>query len=203
VASSSSAQLPVQARAWDTRSRILEAAVGCLAQDGYAAATTSRIQARSGVSRGSLLHQFPSKDDLLIAAVQHLASARTADLDGEPEGPEHDVDASIEALWTTMHGTLFAATLELWIAAKNNAELAAALAPREHELGRVIRRAIAGLFGPKIAEQKGFGDFVTVLLTSMRGVALTYTFEPRDPARDPNLAVWKRLARRYLDEDAN
>ena len=191
--------MPVQQRAWDTRSRILEAAVACLAEEGYGASTTSRIQARAGVSRGSLLHQFPSKDDLLIAAVQHLAQARTADLDGQPERTVGDIDTSVEALWGTLHGPLFAATLELWVAAKNSPELAAVLAPHEHELGRTIRTAIARMFGPELAARPGFPDLVAVLLTSMRGVALTYTFERRDHRRDPNLAVWKRLARVYLE----
>ena len=172
--------------------------MACLAEEGYAAATTSRIQARAGVSRGSLLHQFPAKDDLLVAAVQHLAAARTGDLDSHPERTVGDIDASIEALWETLHGPLFAATLELWVAAKNNAELARVLAPQEHEMGRSIRAAIAEMFGPELASHERFGDFVALLLNGMRGVALTYTFERRDHRLDPNLAVWKRLARTYL-----
>lgn len=196
--SPSTAAMPVQQRAWDTRTRILEAAVSCLAEEGYAAATISRVQQRSGVSRGSILHQFPSRDDLLIAAVQHLATARTADLDSQPERTVGDLDASIEALWETLHGPLFAATLELWVAAKNSPSLAAALSPPEHDLGRIIRAAIADMFGPEVAAHPQFADLSSLLFTSMRGVALTYTFEPRDHHSDPNLEVWKRLARTYL-----
>ena len=32
----------------------------------------------------------------------------------------------------------------------------------------------------------------------MRGVALTSTFDRRDPSRDPNLAIWKDLATTLL-----
>ena len=190
---------PVQQRAWDTRTRILEAAVTCLAEEGYTASTTSRIQARAGVSRGSLLHQFPAKDDLLVAAVQHLAAARTTDLDGQPERTVGDVDASVQALWDTLHGPLFSATLELWVAAKSNPGLAAVLAPRERELGRAIRAAVADMFGAELAARPGFDELVSVLLTGMRGAALTYTFDPRDHRRDPNLPTWQRLARAYLE----
>jgi AcrR family transcriptional regulator len=201
VPPTSNAPLPVQKRAWDTRTRILEAAVACLAEDGYAAATTSRIQERAEVSRGSLLHQFPAKDDLLIAAVQHLAGARTADLEGQSDRTEGDVDAAIEALWDTLHGPLFSATVELWVAARHSPDLAAALAPHEHELGRTIRAQVAELFGARLAARPGFGDFVMLLVTSMRGVALTYTFEQRDPAQDAMLGLWKAMARRYLESD--
>ena len=36
------------------------------------------------------------------------------------------------------------------------------------------------------------------LLTSMRGVALTYGFDPRDPSTDPHVAQWKAIARALL-----
>ncbi len=198
MASSASAQLPVQKRAWDTRERILAAAVDCLAEEGYGATTTSRIQVRAGVSRGSLLHQFPARDDLLIAAVQHLAEQRTTDI---PHGAQGGVsiDDAVEAIWATFHGPLFRAAFQLWVAAEHNPDLAAALRPREHELGTRIRSIIGELFGAEHAAHPGFGDLVQLLLSSMRGVALTYTFQPRDHDHDPNLALWKRLAHRTLE----
>jgi AcrR family transcriptional regulator len=182
---SSLAPLPVQQRAWDTRERLLAAAVACLAEDGYSATTTSRIQQRSGVSRGSLLHQFPSRDGLLIAAVQHLAEQRIRELNerSAANGRESgDIDAAIEELWGTFHGPLFRAAIELWAAAQSDPGLASALAPHEHEVGRGIRALIAQLFGRRLAARRQFNDLVTLLLSSMRGTALMYTFEPRPPA---------------------
>jgi hypothetical protein len=38
-----------------------------------------------------------------------------------------------------------------------------------------------------------------LLLTSMRGVGLTYAFDPRDPRTDPHLRIWKDLARSLLE----
>jgi AcrR family transcriptional regulator len=194
--STASASLPVQQRAWDTRERILAAALACLAEDGYAATTTSRIQERAGVSRGSLLHQFPSRDDLLIAAVHHLADQRAGDLaDPGPLG----IDAAVNQLWRTFQGPLFRAAVQLWAGAEHNEQLRAALAPRERELGRRIRASVAVLFGPERAAQPNFGELVGLLVSSMRGVALTYAFDLRDPRREPSLPGWRRLAHRYLD----
>ncbi len=193
--------LPIQQRAWETRTRLLEAALACLVEEGYAATTTARIQARSEVSRGSLLHQFPSKDDLLIAAVHHLAVARATELVHGAAGPGHagDIDMAVETLWATLHGPLFSAALELWVAAKHNPDLAQVLATKEHELGQTLRSMIGDLFGAEHAAHPNFGELAQVLLSSMRGVALTYTFEPRDHTRDPHLATWKRLAHNVLD----
>jgi AcrR family transcriptional regulator len=190
-------QLPVQKRAWDTRERILSAAVACLAEDGYAATTTSRIQERAGVSRGSLLHQFPSRDDLLIAAVQHLAVERTNEVI-IPQG-SGSIDDAVEQIWGTFHGPLYRAAVQLWAAAQHNPELADAMRGPEHELGAHIRRLIIEVFGPDHAAHPDFPVLAPVLLSSMRGVALTYTFEPRDHTAEANLAVWKRLAHRILD----
>lgn len=192
------APLPVQQRAWDTRERILEAAVVCLAEDGYAATTTSRIQERAKVSRGSLLHQFPSRDHLLIAAVQHLAEQRTGEW-SEDSAPASDIDDAVGRVWETFNGPLFRAAVQLWIAAEHNPDLAAALRPRERELGRRIRLTIARLFGETHASHPRFGDFVTLLLSSMRGTALTYTFEPREHDAEPALAAWHILAHQILE----
>ncbi|HWD01224.1 MAG TPA: TetR/AcrR family transcriptional regulator [Amycolatopsis sp.] len=198
---SAKAPLPVQRRAWDTREKILAAAVECLAEDGYGATTTSRIQERSGVSRGSLLHQFPSRDDLLIAAVEHLANIRireAGDRVAARERDADDIDAAVEVVWETFRGPLFRASLELWVAAKSNPNLARALAPHEHEVGRSIRHAVTIIFGPRLAARKQFGDLITLLLSSMRGTALTYTFEPRPHGEEPALTIWKKLAHTML-----
>lgn len=199
MAASTSLQLPVQKRAWDTRERILAAAVACLAEEGYAATTTSRIQERAGVSRGSLLHQFPARDDLLIAAVHHLVDERTPDLDEGGGAPARSIDEAVEWIWSTFQGPLFRATLQLWLAARNNPDLAAALAPREHEIGRRIRSSIAIIFGPERAVKPNFNDLISLLVSSMRGVSLTYSFEERDAGTEPYLALWKGLAHQALD----
>ena len=48
-------------RTADSRLLILDAAVACLVEEGYAGASTLAVQARAGVSRGRLLHHFPSR----------------------------------------------------------------------------------------------------------------------------------------------
>ena len=215
VSTSSVPSLPVQARAWETRTRILDAAVTCLAEVGYAGATTTAILERAGVSRGSLLHQFPSKDELLVAAVGHLAEARTSELIAEPprcdrragsaaERGDQDgsIDVAVETLWASLHGPLFTATVELWVAARTRPGLRAVLQSEEHRLGPVIRHGMAAVFGADRAAHPRFRELGSVLWSSMRGVALTYTFEPRDPRLDPHLSAWKDLARTYLDANA-
>ena len=62
-----------------------------LVEHGYSNATTVRIQAAAGVSRGRLLHHFPSRDSLLVASVHHLAAQRVQDLGHDQEWPDDPV----------------------------------------------------------------------------------------------------------------
>ena len=203
MTSSPTASMPVQQRAWETRTRILDGAVEALVELGYAGASTSAVLARAGVSRGSLLHQFRSKDELLVAAVQHLAEARTRALatTPPPRTPDGalDVDRAVETLWATLRGPLFTATVELWVAARTNPALRDVLRPEEHRLGALIRESFGAVFGPDHAATPRFRSLCSLLWSSMRGVALTYTFDPRDPSRDPHLDEWKQLVRDHLD----
>lgn len=184
----------------DSRNRILDAAVDCLIEGGYANATTPRIQARAGISRGGLLHHFPSRDALLVAASEHLARQRitsTSERAEEiarsyPAGPER-LTRMVELLWSTFHEPHWWAALELWTASRTNDEIAAALRPVERHLGGIVRGAVDAMFGPVHVGHPLYPQVRELLLNSMRGLALTYTFDRRDPGNDPNLNVWKDL----------
>jgi AcrR family transcriptional regulator len=70
-----------QARGEATRLRILEATLSCIAEEGYAHTSTVQVCERSGTSRGSLLHQFSTRVELMAAAVAYLFERLTVDYD--------------------------------------------------------------------------------------------------------------------------
>lgn len=187
-----------------SRARILDAAVACLVESGYQGATTLRIQARAGVSRGRLLHHFPSRDQLLVAASRHLATERLRRTgerikhlaEGLPR--EERLDRAIELMWETFSEPHFWAAVELWTAARTNDELRAALLPEEREVGAVIQAGVAQHYGPELVAHANYELVRDLLLTSMRGVGMSYTLLERDPRTDPHLPLWKDAARRLL-----
>src|SRR6476620_5052805 len=69
-----------QQRRDETRRALLDAAVESLIEVGFARTTTLEVQRRAEVSRGALLHHFPSKTELLVAAIDHLAELRAKEL---------------------------------------------------------------------------------------------------------------------------
>lgn len=64
-----------QRKSAQTRVGILEAAIDRLAKHGYARTTTQMIAETAGVSRGAMLHHYPTKSEL-IKSIIRLAVAR-------------------------------------------------------------------------------------------------------------------------------
>lgn len=191
-------------RTADSRQIILDATLDSLFENGYARTTTLTIQARAGVSRGRLLHHFPSREGLLVAACQHLASTNLVELAtlvasslDDLGSDEERLDRCIDLFWSTFGERYFWGSMELWTAARTDPRLRATLHPEERRLGAAVRRAIDSLFGPFCAHPR-YPLVRELLLSSMRGVALTYAFDQRDRAGDPHLPMWRSLASELL-----
>jgi AcrR family transcriptional regulator len=100
----------------EMRHALLEAAVDSLVELGFARTTTLEVQRRAGVSRGALLHHFPSKAELLVATIAHLAERRGRDLKQRslslPTGPAR-VDAVLDLLWESFAGPMFQVAISM------------------------------------------------------------------------------------------
>lgn len=188
-----------------SRALILDAALTQLVEQGYSRTTTVTVQERAGVSRGRLLHHFPSREALLIAAAQHLVVEQIAEMEqwvsrsgyGRTYGAQR-CDMAVGLLWEKFRQPYFWASMELWAVARTNDEVRESLQPEERRLGLAIRHVVATMFGPALSSHPAFADTRELLFTSMRGVALTYALTPRDPDTDPHLPIWRALARRQL-----
>jgi AcrR family transcriptional regulator len=180
-----------------TRSALVRATVDCLVELGYARTTTQEVQSRAGVSRGALTHHFTAKADLVLAAMEHLyeefsESARKAAAE-LPDDPAVRIRLGIELIWARFHGPLFVASMELWTAARTDRELRAALLPHERRLGAQLRELSVEVFGEQVARHPASEAVYQVLLTSMRGQALTYSLQPDAPREGPHLQHWQAI----------
>lgn len=190
-----------QERSRLSRRRILDATVRVLVERGYANTSTLRIQQEAGVSRGALLNHFPSRDALVVAAVQHLAAERIEDLGTRTQwssDPALRIAEAVDVMWATYSQPYFWASIELWVAARSKEELREALRPEEQATGAKVRSSTDVFFGPHLCAVPGYPMVRELLNTSMRGVAMTYAFAPRDPTTDPHVADWKEVAGRLL-----
>lgn len=194
-----------QERRDGTRRALLDAAVESLIEVGFARTTTLEVQKRAGVSRGALLHHFPSKAVLLTAAIDHLAEMRGRELKSRaatlPSGGER-THAVLDLLWECFGGALFQVAVELRAAARTDAELRAALTSAERALRDRIVAQSRSLFGAALAEQPGFERAIDLSLQLMIGLAMTAMLHGDEPgtasaagsARVSDLIDdWKRL----------
>ena len=180
----------------ETQTAILNAAVAALIELGFAKTTTLEVQRRAQVSRGALLHHFPSKAGLLAATVGHLAQLRGRELNEKardlPTGTSRS-DAVLELLWESFSGPLFQVSLELRTAARTDPELRRALVEAERVLRDNILSQSRRLFGPALAAKPGFDDSVDVMLQLMIGAAMTTMLHPNSKRVAKWLDQWKRL----------
>ena len=157
-----------------TQAALLDATIDCLVEYGYVHTTTARVAERAGFSRGAQVHHFPTKAALVTAAVEHLARRRSDELrERVPDLPEGEAKFGqmLDLLWEAHSGPVFDATLELWVAARTDAELRTALVRLEREVTRDTLAQIDEAFG-EIAREPGFRDDVEFALAAIRGVAL-------------------------------
>ena len=121
-------------RVAETRAKLLDATVECLADVGYARMTTADVAARAGVSRGAQLYHFQSKAELVATAVDHLLDRMHAQFVDAVEKLPSDADrapAMVDILWELVNQPTFAAWLELMMAARTDPELAPTVADVE------------------------------------------------------------------------
>jgi len=183
-----------------TRAALLQATIDCLIELGYAGTTTNEVQQRAGVSKGALTHHFASKAELLLAAMDHLYDDFSAGIRNAaaalPVGEER-IRPAIRTLWGRFDGPLFLAAMELWVAARTDPELRVALLPYERRLGGQLRALADELFGDAISGHPSADTIYQVLLTSMRGQAMTYALKPEAPRDGPHLQHWFALVEAF------
>ncbi|HWD04979.1 MAG TPA: TetR/AcrR family transcriptional regulator [Amycolatopsis sp.] len=185
-----------------TRTALLDATIECLVEIGYARTSMQEICARAGVSKGAVQHHFATKAELMATAVEHLthriSTQVTASLDELPGGAP-GVEAVIDLLWTGYSGTLSTAVTELWVAARTDPELRAAIRPVDRALGRATLAHVTNVAGDLPREQAETLFWLTVNLT--RGLALDAELGGDPKRRRMLLREWKNIAVRMYSAD--
>ena len=140
-----------QTKSQNTRNTILDAAIRCFYKFGYNNTTTEKIANEAGVSRGAMLHHFPSRADLIKAAVRHLNSKRLELFKREESSVQSDathtrVEEGIDTYWAQLNTPYFVVFHELQIAARTDAELYSVLIPAIEELDRAWAVTVREVF---------------------------------------------------------
>ena len=166
-------------RSASTMTKLLDATADCLAEQGYARTSTTDICRRAGVSRGAMLHHFPSKAVLVAAACEHVFQHRVDEFrSAMAQVPETDnrLDAAIDVLWDLFRSDTFAAWYELIVAGRTDPDLHPHVALVAGRLAETVRDTWNELFvlppgtPPEIVDQ--FATAPVLMFAVLDGLAL-------------------------------
>jgi AcrR family transcriptional regulator len=196
-----------------TRAKLLDATASSLAELGYARTSTTEVCRRAGVSRGAQLHHFPTKAELVSAALDHVFERRVEEfrtlVRNLPSGPER-IDGAIDVLWSVFQGDTFTAWFELSAAARTDPDLQRRMSEVAVAMGERIQEVWVEMFpAPPGHRPKPFYFDVAplFLFTVLDGLAVRHLTHAQavDGEADIVLSVVKFLALEnplYEPEDA-
>ncbi|MEM9744478.1 MAG: helix-turn-helix domain-containing protein [Pseudomonadota bacterium] len=143
-----------------TRESILDAALDCFHDDGYAATTTEKIASRAGLSRGAMLHHFANRFELVRAAIDHLNERRLRryaeeGLAAQAGAEQTRISDGIDVYWRQLKSREFTIVLDLRTAARTDPALRDILTPALKDFERAAWATTQQLF-PDLARSKEF-----------------------------------------------
>jgi AcrR family transcriptional regulator len=197
MASVTTVRVPQEERSRAMRARLMDATIGCLVERGFGGTSTTLISERAGVSRGAQLHHFPTKNALVVAAVEHLTAVRGDELArAAAQVPAaHRTRDVLRMLGDHFASPVFIAALELWVAARTDPTLLEAVEPLERKVGRETHRMTVHLLGAD-ESKPGVRELVQATLDLVRGLGLAATITDDTRRRNRILDQWSRT----LDE---
>ncbi len=163
-----------QRKSIQTRVAILEAAIDCLEQRGYARTTTQMIAQTAQISRGAMLHHYATKQDLVGAVIDYTFYKRLekfiARINGLSEKERVNENAGIEVLWQSLLTKEYAAYLELAVAARTDPELRDIFLPKARRFVEVERETNLKAFpewADKLADYELARDFCAAAMEGL------------------------------------
>jgi AcrR family transcriptional regulator len=193
-------------RSATTRSRLIAACIECLIKVGHAATTTTLVLKTAHVSRGAMLHHFPSRSTLLLATAEDIEE-RQNDYRQSRLRPLSGTERLFEAsnvTWELLGQPEAAALLEIVIATMSDRELRKCFGPflkRRAELRREQATQIAEDLG--VDDESKVHDLVRLHVACLWGLSIELMFshdrEEVERARVLYTRLERALGKRLID----
>ncbi|HEY0974057.1 MAG TPA: TetR/AcrR family transcriptional regulator [Solimonas sp.] len=180
----------------ETRTRILDATLHCLAIHGYAGTGVAQVVAQARVSRGAWAHHFPSMNALILEAAQHLMARvyeRLGAVLRELVQADGDAHRLVLAVWREFFASeVNEVYLELLVASRREPGLAEKLKQLSFTLERNLDAVTSQRFEPLPSAVTEPIELLLLTRWVLRGLALDAPLMPEGHL-DRALAAWARL----------
>ncbi|MDR7251531.1 AcrR family transcriptional regulator [Nocardioides sp. BE266] len=172
---------------------LLDATVTCLATRGYAATSTAAVCAEAGVSQGALFRHFPTRQALLVATADHVAT-RQVEAFRSLGSPGVDSADEVAAVLGHLRGLVLSPVNQTWrellVAARADDSLRAALHPARESLQAQMLGAAADLWGDRLPADD-LAAVLSIVVNMLDGLAFS-ALDP-DPTAAPGRTVERAL----------
>ena len=196
-------RIPNPERSAATRLKLVEATVQCLYELGYHQTSTVIVTQRAKVSRGAMLHHFPSKADLMMATMDYIRTRRgeahRKHLERFKTEREQFLQL-IDVLWEEFQTPTGVARIELMLGSRNDPELGQRFSKLNMELEARHKDLIwarAQRLG--IRNRKKIDAFVQLYAASVRGLAIDALWPQSMPDIKAAIALLKEAQLNLLE----
>lgn len=188
-------------RSSQTRLRILDAALQLLGERGYAGLRTADVAEAAGVSKGAQTHHFATKDDLVVAVVEHVF-ARACELASVRARRSSTPDGAVKALLADAQEFFFSELFLIALDLAIQGRLRSSGGNPVTEISAATRLPVEAHWRAALVQSgvpsKAADDLLWLTLSIVRGLAVRRLWQ-HDPPRFRRLfLLWRRMVAQYL-----
>jgi AcrR family transcriptional regulator len=183
------------------RARLLKATMEVVQEEGWARASTPKICERAGVSRGAQTHHFPTKADLLLAAVREIVGAYQSEIEDEGAlkgAHTWSLRKLFDLLWDAcLQDGLMECWIEVMVAARTDRDLRTPVAALDRASLSAMRSA--GRVAEKDAGDLA-SDIIELTVYLLRGMVVQRGVHPGEARRRRLFDLWVSIVSRLLTQ---
>lgn len=190
-------------RSESTRARVLDAAVECIAREGFQAASLARIADDARLTTGAIQHQFGDKTELLAAVVERgfgRMVERLAQLPGGEMPIAERIALLVHALWAGYDASSTRASLEILLALRGDAAFQRRSFAFLAGMRERIDRLWMGSLWELRATREQHVEAQRLVFTTLNGLALERMLVPNTQDPEPDLAHLVRGVLAIIEE---
>lgn len=154
-----------------TRQALVGAAVESLRTEGVAAVTTRRVASAARVAQSTVMYHFPTREDLVTAAVAQLAielagQARTH-FEETTAVSALDLEGYLDLLWREFTTPQALSVAQLWVGCWTDPQLAKTVKSLEQQFYGLAVTAAEALAAPPEFSARAYMDTVMVVVRGL------------------------------------
>ncbi|GAB3671124.1 TetR/AcrR family transcriptional regulator [Actinocorallia lasiicapitis] len=162
-----------------TQTRLLDATAATLADLGWSGLSTTEVSRRAGVSRGAQQHHYPTKMELVAAALEHLLDRLRDEYHAaytELPDDRRNVAGALDLFWETIQQPPAMALLELALAGRTDESLRDLSKQLSNRVVEIVREVFDELF-PESLPDSVVDALIRGLFALLVGLSLQHSLD--------------------------